>query len=138
MRLFLTIFCFFLCVSSASWAQLLIPHEARYDVSLMSRKQGASIQSIEGALDFSLNANCHAWLTNYTSDMTYHYSEGVVKSIESKFSAFEDWKGESLDYAMRRYENDHLVESLRFCSGFVMCVAFSSGFSFYDTLPKIN
>lgn len=112
MRILIVFMGVLLVVSQPVLAQT-VPHKGIYDITLHSRKQGSDVQSIEGTLTYKLTKTCDGWGTDYVSDITYSLSNGAANPVKSTYSARESMDGTEMDFAMRRFEQNRLKESLR-------------------------
>lgn len=100
MKYFFAIFLvIFFCAQTLS-AQIL-PHSAKYAVSLGKRSSGNEVIDAKGELNVVFQQNCESWLVHNYSSVNYIYSNGtrMPVSIDSTFA-------EQLDGTMMQFASN--------------------------------
>lgn len=91
----------------------VVPHKALYEVKLLSSKSGSQIINIDGKMFFEWKPACDGWITNHRFNLFYEYADSPGMFLNSDFTTFESFDGQSLNFSSRRKRDGELYEELR-------------------------
>lgn len=91
----------------------LVPHNARYEIKMVSKRSGSQLLNIGGAMSFAWQPACDAWIADHRFDLLYEYTNGMPVQIVSDFSTYESFDGKDFSYNAQRTRNDAPYEVFR-------------------------
>lgn len=97
----------------AETADLLQPHKALYDISLVATRSGSQVINISGQMFYEWKPSCEAWITDHRFNLFYEYADSPGMRITSDFSTFETFDGESFSFSSRRKRDSNLYQEFR-------------------------
>lgn len=90
-----------------------VPHKALYDIKLAGKKSGSQIVNIKGQMFYDWSSGCDGWNSNHRFNLIYEYADTPPMKITSDFSTYENFDGESFNFASQRKRDGALFEELR-------------------------
>ncbi len=91
----------------------VVPHKALYEVKLQTAKSGSQIINLDGKMFFEWKPVCEGWITNHRFNLFYEYADAPGMFLNSDFTTFEGFDGNSLNFSSRRKRDGELYEELR-------------------------
>ncbi|HPQ51525.1 MAG TPA: DUF1849 family protein, partial [Alphaproteobacteria bacterium] len=92
---------------------VIAPHRAIYDIKMTSMKRGSQILGVSGTMMYTLKSVCGGWITDHRFNMVYEYSSAPSVRVETKFSSFESFAGDHLDFSSSRSRDGEIYEKIR-------------------------
>lgn len=89
------------------------PHQAIYQISMRSVKNGSAIIGLQGKMQYKLSQSCDGWITDHRFSMMYEYNNEPAARIDTKFSSFESFDGGTLTFSSTRTKDGEVFDQLR-------------------------
>ncbi len=102
-----------LCVpAAAALGARLVPHRAFYALALEQNRPGSGVVDVFGAMSFSLEDGCSAWLLEQRIDMRRDLEQGAV-TTSIGFTSWESKDGLRYGFRLRTYDDGQLTNELK-------------------------
>lgn len=88
-------------------------HRALYDIRLVRTQSGSQVLNISGQMLYEWQVSCEAWISNHRFNVVYEYADSAPMRIDSDFSTYESFDGQSLNFTSQRKRDGELFEELR-------------------------
>ena len=91
-----TSFCTILLVAASSAANAvpeLYPHQAKYEMKLLSAEQDTQVVAVSGKVKFEIENDCKGWVSSEDYLIEFNYNSGESSVMFSHFESWEDYEG---------------------------------------------
>lgn len=95
----------------SKFATKIQPHQAVYDISLISKNAGTQILDITGEMRMSWHHDCDEWITDNETKLTYSYTDGTIVPVTNDYSTVERLDGKSFTFASQRNTPEGIEET---------------------------
>ena len=91
----------------------IVPHKALYQMEIVKIHAGSPINDLTGEMFFKWEDNCEAWSTDHRFTIDYFYTDRPSVSVTSHFVAWEDKRGDRIQFVSEGYTDGILDEKTR-------------------------
>lgn len=102
-----------MALPSSAHALDLVSHKAIYDIRMVSSKNGAQVIGVNGKMLYTVKKSCDGWISDHRFTLDYEYSGTPPVQVETKFTSFESFDGNSLNFSSNRMSNGEFDQELR-------------------------
>ena len=89
------------------------PHKALYQMEVVKIHAGSPITDLSGEMFFKWEDHCEAWSTDHRFTIDYFYTDRPSVSVTSHFVAWEDKRGDRIQFVSEGYTDGVLDEKTR-------------------------
>jgi len=79
--------------SAASAVPELYPHQAKYEMKLLSANQDTQVVAVSGKVKFEIENDCKGWVSSEDYLIEFNYNSGDSSVMFSHFESWEDYEG---------------------------------------------
>lgn len=90
----------------------LQPHQAVYDIALISKNTGTQILDITGSMRMTWQRGCDEWISDNETKLVYTYTDGTVLPVTNDYSTVENLSGDVFAFVTQR-TTDQGVETVK-------------------------